>query len=81
MKTENFPRIRLKKPLPVLSDYAEGTLILITDPYAPNENEGAITTEGLYQAFKLNPAHLTEDGRILSHGTQLGTIEDLEITR
>lgn len=40
---------------------------------------GAMTTPKLWDTFEENPCHLFEDGRIMRHGQQIGTVADIEI--
>lgn len=42
------------------------------------KNEGAITTEYLYENCLLSIAHLMSSGDILRFGIKLGTIKDIE---
>jgi len=43
------------------------------------ETGGAICTLRQFDTFKLGPAHLFEDGKIMSYGKQVGTKEDIEV--
>lgn len=74
LKPEDFPRVVLKTDelkLEIL-EHEHDRLIMI---------DGAITTWERLDNLDVSVCHLFADGRILRHGRQIGTREDIEIVQ